>query len=202
MFRLIALFILSFNVFAEARPLLVVGDSISAGYGLEKPEQGWVALLRERLRPRSIEVINASISGDTSAGGLSRIDALLQRHHPAWVLVELGGNDGLRGLSPKQTEANLGALITRARAAGAKVLLLGMKMPPNYGKRFTELFEAVYPALARVYEVPLVPFLLEGIGGNEALMQADQIHPNLAAQALLLDRVWPHLEPLLGPPKP
>lgn len=200
MFRLIAFFILSFNVLAETRPLLVIGDSISAGYGLEKPEQGWVALLRERLRPRAIEVVNASISGDTSAGGLSRIDALLQRHHPAWVVVELGGNDGLRGLSPKQTETNLAALISRARAAGAKVLLLGMQMPPNYGKRFTELFEAVYPALAQRQQVPLVPSLLEGIGGNEALMQPDRIHPNLAAQPLLLERVWSQLEPLLGPP--
>lgn len=200
MFRLIAFFILSFNVLAETRPLLVIGDSISAGYGLEKPEQGWVALLRERLRSRAIDVVNASISGDTSAGGLSRIDALLQRHHPAWVVVELGGNDGLRGLSPKQTETNLAALISRARAAGAKVLLLGMQMPPNYGKRFTELFEAVYPALAQRQQVPLVPSLLEGIGGNEALMQPDRIHPNLAAQPLLLERVWSQLEPLLGPP--
>lgn len=182
----------------QAKTVLVVGDSISAGYGLEKVDQGWVALLQAKLRPRGYGVVNASISGDTSAGGLSRIDALLARHKPAIVILELGGNDGLRGLSPKQMEANLRDMIGRSKAAGAKVLLLGMQIPPNYGKRYADLFRNVYPELAESQKVALVPFLLDGVGGQEPMMQVDGIHPNRDAQALLLAQVWDKLEPLLG----
>jgi acyl-CoA thioesterase-1 len=182
---------------ADAESVLVVGDSISAGYGLEKIDQGWVALLQEKLKGRGVAVVNASISGDTTAGGLARIDALLERERPAVVILELGGNDGLRGLSPAQMEANLDAMIVRSRAAGAKILLLGMKIPPNYGKRYAELFEQVYPSLAERRGVALVPFLLEGVGGKDVLMQPDGIHPNREAQPLLAQQVWERLEPIL-----
>ncbi|WP_085213436.1 arylesterase [Methylomagnum ishizawai] len=181
-----------------AATLVVLGDSISAGYGLEKIDQGWVSLLAEKLRPRGMIVVNASISGDTSAGGLSRIDALLAQHHPAVLILELGGNDGLRGLPPGQMAANLGGIIDRAGAAGVQVLLLGMKIPPNYGKRYTEMFQKVYTDLAGRDGVALVPFLLDGVGGVEVYMQADGIHPNREAQPLLLEQVWNKLELLLA----
>ncbi|CAL1241840.1 arylesterase [Candidatus Methylocalor cossyra] len=197
--------VLSFILFfalsglVQGKTVLVLGDSISAGYGLENIQQGWVALLQEKLRPRGISVINASVSGDTSAGGLARLDPLLAEHRPAVVILELGGNDGLRGLSPQQMEANLEALVDRSRAAGAQVLLLGMKIPPNYGKRYTEMFQDVYRRVAERKEVAWVPFLLEGVGGRDALMQTDGIHPNRDAQAILFARVWEKLEPLLSP---
>jgi acyl-CoA thioesterase-1 len=195
---LISFILLVISGLVQAKTVLVVGDSISAGYGLEKVDQGWVALLQAKLEPRGYGVVNASISGDTSAGGLSRIDALLARHKPAIVILELGGNDGLRGLSPKQMEANLRDMIGRSKAAGAKVLLLGMQIPPNYGKRYADLFRNVYPELAESQKVALVPFLLDGVGGQEPMMQVDGIHPNRDAQALLLAQVWEKLEPLLG----
>jgi acyl-CoA thioesterase-1 len=184
--------------FVQASTVLVLGDSISAAYGLEKQDHGWVARLRDQLKPKGVEVANASISGETSGGGLARIDALLKTHRPSIVILELGGNDGLRGLSPKQLEANLGDMIARSKAAGAKVLLLGMKIPPNYGRRYTELFESVYPKLAAQHGVPLVPFFLEGVGGQAHLMQTDGIHPNGEAQAVLLRLVWEKLEGMLG----
>ena len=179
--------------------MLVVGDSISAGYGLDKVEEGWVALLQEKLKPRGIEVVNASISGDTTAGGLTRLDALLDRVRPGWVLIELGGNDGLRGLTPAQMNANLTAMIDKARAAKARVLLLGMQIPPNYGKRYADLFQRVYGDVAQATGAALVPFLLDGVGGHDGLMQTDGIHPNAAAQPLLLEQVWRQLQPLLEP---
>lgn len=178
--------------------MLVVGDSISAGYGLDKVEEGWVALLQEKLKPRGIEVVNASISGDTTAGGLTRLDALLDRVRPGWVLIELGGNDGLRGLTPVQMNANLTAMIDKARAAKARVLLLGMQIPPNYGKRYAEMFQRVYAEVAQKSGVGLVPFLLEGVGGHDAMMQADGTHPNRAAQPILLEQVMRQLEPMLS----
>lgn len=181
----------------RAGTVLVLGDSISAGYGLEKTSQGWVALLEQKLKPRGVAVVNASISGETSAGGLARVDGLLKQHRPSVVVVELGGNDGLRGLSPAQMKSNLGEIITRAKADKARVLLLGMKMPPNYGKRYAEMFQKVYPELAAQYGVAWVPFLLEGVGGYEQLMQADGLHPNLEAQPLLLAAAWRELEPML-----
>ncbi|MGZ8243978.1 arylesterase [Methylomagnum sp.] len=181
----------------QAGSVLVLGDSISAGYGLEKTSQGWVALLEQKLKPRAVAVVNASISGETSAGGLARVNDLLKHHGPSVVIVELGGNDGLRGLSPGQMKSNLSEIITRAKAAKARVLLLGMKIPPNYGKRYADLFQKVYPELADQYGVTWVPFLLEGVGGHEQLMQADGLHPNLEAQPLLMAAVWRKLEPML-----
>jgi acyl-CoA thioesterase-1 len=179
--------------------ILVLGDSISAGYGLENPDLGWVGLLRERLKTRHKEwsVVNDSISGDTSAGGLARIDELLDVHEPSILILELGGNDGLRGLAPARLRENLAAIITRSKAAGARVLLVGMRIPPNYGRRYTELFEAVFPALAHERNVAFVPFMLEGVGDNRSLMQHDGLHPNGEAQPILLDRVWEKLQPLL-----
>jgi acyl-CoA thioesterase-1 len=196
--RCLFLLLLSWSLLAQADNLLVLGDSISAGYGLDKPEQGWVALLHERLRPRGLEVVNASISGDTTAGGLQRLDALLERVKPAWVLVELGGNDGLRGLTPAQMEANLTQIIGKSRAAGARVLLLGMRIPPNYGKRYAEMFQSIYGKVAAAQNAALVPFLLDGVGGEDGLMQQDGIHPNAAAQPRMLEQVWKVLEPLLA----
>lgn len=178
--------------------LLVVGDSISAGFGLDT-QAGWVDLLRERLKQQglSYQVVNASISGDTSAGGLARLPALLAEHRPDLVIIELGGNDGLRGQSPVQLQQNLAAMVADSRKQGAKVLLLGMQLPPNYGARYTQAFAKVYSDLAATAGVPLVPFFLEGVGGQPALMQIDGIHPNAQAQPLLLENVWPALQPML-----
>jgi len=156
-------------------------------------------LLGEKLRAsgRSIEVVNASISGDTSAGGRVRIESLLSRHKPSILVLELGANDGLRGLAPTRMQGNLAEIIRRAKGAGARVLLLGMRIPPNYGKRYADMFAAVYPALAKQSGATLVPFLLEGVGGQDHLMQADGLHPNDEAQPILLQRVWEKLEPML-----
>lgn len=183
----------------QAAVILVLGDSISAGYGLENPAQGWVALLAGRLKAagKPWEVVNASISGETSAGGLARVDALLARHKPRLLVLELGANDGLRGLQPALMQANLGAIIARAKSAGAASLLLGMRIPPNYGKRYNDLFEAVFPALAQEQGVAYVPFLLEGVGGEAELTQPDGLHPNAKAQPLLEKQVWEKLSPLL-----
>jgi acyl-CoA thioesterase-1 len=178
--------------------LLVVGDSISAGFGLDT-RQGWVTLLQQRLRDEGFDdkVVNASISGDTSAGGQARLAALLARHRPEVVVLELGGNDGLRGQPPQQLQQNLASMIDRSRAAGAKVLLLGMRLPPNYGVRYTTAFAQVYQTLATEKQVPLVPFFLEGVGGVPELMQADGIHPAQKAQKQLLENAWPAIKPLL-----
>ncbi|POA21737.1 arylesterase [Pseudomonas sp. FW300-N1A1] len=183
---------------AAAGTVLIVGDSISAAFGLDT-RQGWVSLLEQRLRQEgfSDKVVNASISGDTSAGGQARLPALLAEHKPELVVLELGGNDGLRGQSPTQLQQNLASMIDSARASGAKVLLLGMQLPPNYGVRYTEAFAKVYSNLAEQKNVPLVPFFLQGVGGNPELMQADGIHPAVAAQDKLLENVWPTLKPLL-----
>lgn len=183
---------------AVAGTLLVVGDSISAAFGLDS-RQGWVALLEKRLEQEGFEhsVVNASISGDTSAGGAARLSALLAEHQPALVIIELGGNDGLRGQPPAQLQQNLASMVEKSRQAGAKVLLLGMRLPPNYGVRYTTAFAQVYADVAAQEEVDLVPFFLEGVGGVPGMMQADGIHPGEPAQALLLDNVWPRLEPLL-----
>ena len=183
---------------AAAGTILIVGDSISAGFGLDT-RLGWVSLLEQRLSKEGHDdkVINASISGDTSAGGLARLPALLAEHKPDVVIVELGGNDGLRGQLPAQLKQNLASMIEASQQAGAKVLLLGMQLPPNYGARYTQAFAAVYGELANEKKVALVPFLLEGVGGKPELMQADRIHPAVGAQGLLLDNVWPVLKPLL-----
>ena len=183
---------------AAAGTILIVGDSISAAFGLDT-RLGWVSLLEQRLRQQGYDdqVINASVSGDTSAGGLARLPALLAEHKPDVVIVELGGNDGLRGQLPAQLKQNLGSMIDQSLEAGAKVLLLGMQIPPNYGARYTTAFAAVYSELGQEKKVNLVPFFLEGIGGHPELMQADGIHPAVGAQGRLLDNVWPVLKPLL-----
>jgi len=177
----------------------VLGDSLSAAYGMDT-SRGWVHLLRERLRnsPGEFRVVNASVSGETTSGGLARLPGLLQRHRPAWVILELGGNDGLRGLPLSRMESNLAAMVRLAREAGAGVLLVGMKLPPNYGPVYTRSFETVYRKLARESGAPLVPFLLEGVAGNERMMQPDNIHAAPAAQEKLLDNVWAVLEPLIS----
>lgn len=183
---------------AVAGTLLVVGDSISAAFGLDS-RQGWVALLEKRLVQEGFEhqVVNASISGDTSAGGAARLSALLVEHKPELVIIELGGNDGLRGQPPAQLQQNLASMVEQSQQAGAKVLLLGMKLPPNYGVRYTTAFAQVFNDLAEQKQVPLVPFFLEGVGGVPGMMQADGIHPTEAAQEILLDNVWPTLKPML-----
>ncbi len=183
---------------AMAGTVLVVGDSISAGFGLDT-RQGWVALLEQRLKREGFDdkVVNASITGDTSAGGSARLAPLLAAHKPSVVIVELGGNDGLRGQPPAQLKQNLASMIDASRAAGAKVLLLGMQLPPNYGVRYTTAFAKVYGELASEKSVPLVPFFLEGVGGVPELMQADGVHPAQAAQGKLLENAWPGLKPLL-----
>ena len=183
---------------ATAGTILIVGDSISAGFGLDT-RLGWVSLLEQRLEREGHDdrVINASISGDTSAGGQARLPALLTEHKPDVVIVELGGNDGLRGQPPAQLQQNLAAMIDAAKTAGAKVLLLGMQLPPNYGVRYTEAFAGVYTQLADEKQIALVPFFLEGVGGHPELMQADGLHPAAAGQKRLLDNVWPALKPLL-----
>jgi len=183
---------------ADPPVLLVVGDSISAAYGLP-PGVGWTDLLQKRLDARKLgyRVVNASISGDTTAGGRSRLPALLARHKPAIVVIELGGNDGLRGGSIASTRDNLAAMTTAAKAAGARPLLIGMKLPPNYGPAYTRQFENVFAEVAKAEGAPLVPFFFEGFGEDAAAFQPDRIHPNEATQAKLLDNVWPTLERML-----
>jgi len=177
----------------------VLGDSISAGYGLDNPGRGWVGILSEKIKSvgKPWDIVNASISGEVSIGGLSRIDALLDKHKPGILILELGANDGLRGLQPSLMQANLNEIILRGKKSGAKIVLLGMRIPPNYGKRFNDLFEAVFPALAKQHGLAYVPFLLEGVGGNAKLMQPDGLHPNGDAQPVLSQLVWDKLEPLL-----
>ena len=183
---------------AMAGTVLIVGDSISAAFGLDT-RVGWVSLLEQRMKQEGFtdKVVNASISGDTSAGGQARLPALLAEHKPELVILELGGNDGLRGQQPASLQQNLAAMIDKSREAGAKVLLLGMQIPPNYGPRYTNAFKAVYSNLAEEKKVPLVPFFLEGVGGIPELMQADGLHPAAGAQGKLLENVWPTLKPLL-----
>jgi len=182
--------------------LLVVGDSISAAYGLPAGA-GWVDLLAARLAAQRYphRVVNASITGDTTAGGRARLPALIARHQPAIVVVELGGNDGLRGGNLGSTRENLAAMIASVQSAGAKALLIGMQLPPNYGPAYVREFSALFAGVAKSHKTPLVPFFLEGFGDRNELFQADRIHPTAAAQPLLLDNVWPVLRPLLGPPR-
>lgn len=179
--------------------ILIVGDSISAGYGLEAG-QGWVDLLAARLRREGFpqRVVNASISGDTTAGGRARLPPLLREYRPAIVVVELGGNDGLRGSDLAATRANLAAIVKDAQAARAQVLLLGMKLPPNYGPSYVRDFDAMFADVARARGAVLVPWLFAGFGENLALFQPDRIHPLAAAQPQILDNVWPELAPLLA----
>jgi acyl-CoA thioesterase-1 len=184
---------------AEAPVILVFGDSVSAGYGLARVEQGWVALLQTRLKEQEYgyQVVNASVSGETTAGGLARLPRALMLHHPQIIILELGANDGLRALPIEQMRANLMRMIDLSVAAGARVLLLGMRMPPNYGPDYTEQFRQCYSEVARAKKVPLVPFLLNDIALSPHLVQADGMHPNELGQPQLLANVWPSLKPLL-----
>ena len=185
-------------VAAKPAQILVVGDSLSAGYGLSSGE-GWVDLLTKKLAREKIaaQVINASISGDTTAGGLARLPALLAKHKPTLVVIELGGNDGLRGSPVAAAKANLMKMAELAKASGAKVLVVGMRMPPNFGPSYTAQFEAMYAEVAKAVGGGLVPFFLDRIGTDLSKFQADKIHPTAAAQPELLDTVWPALAKLL-----
>jgi acyl-CoA thioesterase-1 len=179
---------------ADARPptLLVLGDSLSAGYGLAV-EETWVSLLASRLAQEGYghRVVNASVSGDTTSGGLARLGRALERHEPELVIIELGGNDGLRGLPLDVVRSNFEAMIEQSREAGAEVVLLGMRIPINYGPRYAESFHALYGELAQTYDLEWVEFFLDGVALDDGLMQADGIHPNAAAQPLMLDNAWP-----------
>jgi acyl-CoA thioesterase-1 len=183
---------------AAARTILVLGDSVSAGYGI-KVEEGWVALLQQRLRQQGYgyRVINASVSGETTTGGLTRLPRALERHKPAIVVLELGGNDGLRGLPLATTRANLVRMIQLSQQAGARVVLVGMKIPPNYGPRYTQGFEQIFSDLAREYRLPLVPFLLDKVALTAGMMQDDGLHPTARGQPVMLDNVWPTLRGVL-----
>ena len=184
---------------AAAPSILVMGDSLSAGYGIN-PAQGWVALLQQRLRKSGYghQVVNASVSGETTGGALARLPRALAVHRPQLVILELGANDGLRALPPAQMQANLLKLVRTSRAAGAQVLLLGMRIPTNYGPAYSRQFEAVFATVARTEKVPLLPFFLEGVAQDPAMFQADGLHPVARAQPRLLQNVWPALQPLLG----
>jgi len=197
--RILLLLFLVLPNLAEARIILIVGDSLSAAYGIPV-EQGWVSLLQERLDGRDYpyRIINASISGDTTANARARLPQALASHEPAMVLLELGGNDGLRGLSLTEMKSNLGAMISSVQETGAQLLLVGVQLPPNYGPRYTESFQAVYRELAAEHDLALLPSLVDGIGTEQDLMQKDGIHPNVSAQPLIRDRVWEALLPLLG----
>jgi acyl-CoA thioesterase-1 len=199
--RLLAVFVLivaSASAYAQAPVILVFGDSISAAYGL-RVEQGWVELLKTRLQAQGYgyQVVNASVSGETTAGGLARLPRALELHHPKIVILELGGNDGLRALPIAQMRANLSQMVTLSTAIGAKVLLLGMRMPPNYGPEYTKQFALVFSDLASEKKISSVPFLLNDVALSPNLLQGDDIHPNALGQPILLDNVWPALKPLL-----
>jgi acyl-CoA thioesterase-1 len=180
------------------KSIVVLGDSLSAAYGIEVG-QGWVALVQDKLQKERSDytISNESISGDTSAGGLMRVDDVLSRHKPSVVIIELGANDGLRGLSPAILKNNLAEIARRVQKSGAKALLLSMRIPPNYGKRYTDLFYNVYPQLSKELGVPYVPFILEDVALAKQLMQQDGLHPNEKAQAIIVEKIWPHLVKLL-----
>jgi len=187
---------------AHAAPnILVFGDSLSASYGIAA-NRGWVTLLGERLKRERLDysVVNASISGETTAGGVARLGKMLEAHRPAVVLLELGANDGLRGLPVAAMKKNLAAMVAMGQKAGAKVLLVGMRLPPNYGPEYTSAFDGAFAELAKAHKAALVPFLFEGFGDKRELFLEDRIHPNEQAQPLLLENVWKGLRPLLGKP--
>lgn len=185
---------------AERPVILVLGDSLSAAYGIA-PAQGWVALLEQRLDAKGYEyrVVNASMSGETTGGGLARLPRALALHRPAVLFIELGANDGLRGLPIAEIRANLEQMIGQAREAGAQVVLAGIRIPSNYGPQYTEAFFAVFAELARRHEISLLPFFLEGVALRDDLFQDDRVHPNAAAQPVLLDNAWRALAPALTP---
>lgn len=186
---------------ADVPTVLILGDSLSAGYGIDV-DQSWAALLQARLREQGYEhrVVNASISGETTEGGAERIGPALENFAPAVVVLELGGNDGLRGFPPQRTRENLEKIITASRASGAEVALLGIRIPSNYGPRYTQAFENAFRETAETFGVPWIEFFMDGVALDEELMQADGIHPNASAQPVLLDNAWPAIREALGPP--
>jgi len=197
----IFLFVLLFSaagITHAAATILVFGDSISAGYGLPR-DQGWVDLLRARLVREHADymVVNASVTGETTVGGKTHLGAALNRHQPQIVILELGGNDGLRGTRVETIRANLTAMIAACRKHGSRVLLVGMRVPPNYGSDYEHKFRLVYETTAKTQRVPLVPFLFEGFAADRAMFQSDGIHPTIDAQEKMLDNIWPRLRPLL-----
>ena len=179
-----------------AKTVMVLGDSISAGYGIE-PQQAWVNLLQKRLDqqyPKQHKVVNASVSGETTSGALARLPKLLQTHKPNVVVIELGGNDGLRGQPPQMIQKNLAQLIQQSQKANATVVVLRMKIPPNYGTAYSKAFENNYKMVSQQYKVKLLPFFLEGVAGNKSLMQKDLVHPNGKAQPILLNLAYPYIK--------
>lgn len=187
------------SAYSASKTILVLGDSLSAEYGLARGE-GWVHLLQKKLVAEKIAapIVNASISGETTSGGKGRLSALLAKHQPAIVIIELGANDALRGLSLAATQENLRSMISSAKNAKAKVLLVGMQIPPNYGGDYTKQFAALFPKLAKENKSSLVPFMLQGVAENPDLFQADRIHPSAAAHPKILNNIWPQLKPLLS----
>jgi acyl-CoA thioesterase I len=198
-FAVLAFALTTTYAYSASKTVLVLGDSLSAEYGLVRGT-GWVSLLEKRIKAEKIDasVVNASISGETTSGGKARLPALLDQHRPSVVVIELGGNDGLRGLPLAATEANLRAMVTASQMAKAKVLLIGMQIPPNYGRDYADKFSSIYTRVAKDSKSELVPFLLDGVAENQQLFQPDRIHPTAAAQSIMLDNVWPHLKPLLA----
>ena len=175
---------------------MIVGDSLSAGYGIN-PQQGWVNLLQSRLNqqfPKQHNVVNASVSGETTSGALARLPKLLQVHKPDIVVIELGGNDGLRGQAPQMIQKNLAQLVQQSQRSKAQVIVLGMKIPPNYGTAYSTAFENNYKVISQQYKVKLMPFFMQGVAGQKSLMQKDQIHPNVTAQKILLDNAYPYIK--------
>lgn len=180
----------------SAKTIMIVGDSLSAGYGIQ-PQQGWVYLLQKRLDqqyPKQHKVVNASVSGETTSGALARLPKLLQTHKPQIVVIELGGNDGLRGQPPQMIQKNLGQLVQISQQAKAQVIIFGMKIPPNYGTAYSKAFENNYKMVSQQYKVKLLPFFLEGVAGKKNLVQNDQIHPNAKAQPILLNTAYPYIK--------
>jgi acyl-CoA thioesterase-1 len=186
------------NAYSASKTVLVVGDSLSAEYGISRGA-GWVSLLEQRLKQQKLggSVVNASISGETTSGGRTRLPSLLSKHKPDVVVIELGANDGLRGLPVPAAEANLRAMIDASRKAGAQVLLVGMRMPPNYGRDYADRFFAMYGTLSKDVKVPLAPFMLDGVAQKPELFQPDRLHPLAEAHPIILGNIWPHLQPIL-----
>jgi len=188
----------SASAYSAPKTVLVLGDSLSAEYGLTRGA-GWVALLEQKLKAEKIDarIVNASISGETTSGGRARLPALLNQHKPQIVVIELGANDGLRGLPVAAAEANLREMATMSQKQDAKVMLIGMRMPPNYGRAYTERFFGMYRNLAKEVKAPLVPFMLEGVADKPSLFQADRLHPNAQAHPIILNNIWPTFKALI-----
>jgi len=195
---LLIMSLLVINTIQAEDNILILGDSLSAGYGI-KQEKSWVYLLQEKLDQQypQYQIVNASISGDTTANGLNRLPQALQQYQPKLVIIELGANDGLRGLPLSYAKKNLEKIIQLGLEQHTKILLVGMRIPPNYGKKYTQAFAAIYPQLAEQYQLSLVPFMLEGVAGNPTFIQADGLHPNADAQPMILEHIWSALSSLL-----